>query len=370
MYALIAERVAGNGVDRIDKPLPVRFIPSPRIRIRPRAGIKCSKLIVLVDVALAHTEQPFKNTSQRTGSVRACRAVEIHRLPMRYSIDHAAEVSLPCRYRCQRVPCILLGARVPYIAPKWRFCHVRLVTRTAALSTSQIKIVLNTKFSHEYRPICGSDLPASNQQPVFHGSTVAGPASQIAHIPRFCGVIPCANPAQRIQRFQRPRSIVPGKRREGVWHFVVVRHPARLLPDGLVVAHNCRRRRIICNLRRAVISWIVCYVFEVVPHQLWTLMPFQGFHSAGLDCLNGRYKPGRVNQLRSRAAFRADRVGNRRQVSRVCQIFRHQKLPPFAFAISTAAHAPLTTRRNFPLSAAVTAGTPSGISTVFSALPS
>ena len=62
------------------------------------------------------------------------------------------------------------------------------------------------------------------------------------------------------------------------------------------------------------------------------------------------------NQLRGRAALGSDRVRDRREVGVKCQKFRHQKLPPFAFVIVAAAHAPLDTRRNFPLSEAVTSG--------------
>ena len=59
MHALITERVPGNGVDRIDKPLPLWLIPSTSKCVCPGAGIKGSQLVVFVDVGLAHAEQPL-----------------------------------------------------------------------------------------------------------------------------------------------------------------------------------------------------------------------------------------------------------------------------------------------------------------------
>ena len=284
MYAFIAERVAGNGLNGIDKSSPLWFISPPRECVRSRTGIKCSKLIVLVDVRLAHAEQPFKYTSQCAGSVRACRAVEIHRLPVCHRIDHAAKIELPRCNRSKCVGCRFVGNRKPHIAPKWGFCCNVPVGWIAALFASEIDFMLHTKFPYKHRSICGGDTPASNQQPVFHGSTVAGPSSQIAHIPRFCGVIPRANPPQRIQRFQRSCRVRSGKRRQHVRHFVVVHHPARLLPDGLVVAYHRFGWRIICDLRCAVISRIVHHICEVAPNKLRALVPFYRFHIVCLYC--------------------------------------------------------------------------------------
>ena len=80
------------------------------------------------------------------------------------------------------------------------------------------------------------------------------------------------------------------------------------------------------------------------------------WRKAELDRLNRRHEAVRIDQLRGRAALGSDRVRDRREVGVKCQKFRHQKLPPFAFVIVAAAHAPLDTRKNFPLSEAVTSG--------------
>ena len=82
--------------------------------------------------------------------------------------------------------------------------------------------------------------------------------------------------------------------------------------------------------------------------------------ASSLNVPNGRHKSIWIDKRVRRAALLPDSCCNLRQVSCICQIFSHQKLPPFALAISAAAHAPDTTRRNFPLSEAVTAGSSFG----------
>ena len=116
--AFVTEAVAGNRLNGIDKSNPLWFIPAAGKGICSGSAVEACKFIVLVDITLVHAEQSFKNTSQCAGSVRTCGAVEIHRLPVRYSIDHAPEVELPrCNWR-QRVGCCLVGNRKPHIAAK------------------------------------------------------------------------------------------------------------------------------------------------------------------------------------------------------------------------------------------------------------
>ena len=147
MYAFVTKTVTGNRVDGVDESHPLWFISASGKGVRPRTGIKCSKLIVLVDVRLAHAEQPFKYTSQCAGSVCACRAMEIHRLPVRYCINHAPEVSLPGLDRGQRVGRCLVGNRKPYIAAKRGFrCNVT-VRRIASLFASEIDLMLHSELA-------------------------------------------------------------------------------------------------------------------------------------------------------------------------------------------------------------------------------
>ena len=64
--------------------------------------------------------------------------------------------------------------------------------------------MLHTKLFNQHCPVCGRDTPAANQQPILHRAAVARPAAKIAHVPRFCGVVPRANPSQSIKRLERP----------------------------------------------------------------------------------------------------------------------------------------------------------------------